>query len=220
MTLVNKAVLVSAAMFALVGCKTEFNGSTQVNEKMTVKLKRGYATLPVGKYSSTLKFKSKKKAELEIRTNGQKNNPELPIAIPKYAQVPDYNGPISWKANEIEQTFDVDGNLNSKITNSERRRTRETCQEQVPVRECWHTPQGPQCRTGWRYEQGWRDVEYYDRYVEQTLVLALKDPKSARVLANLSGFNNETQRIETWSSYCRVYGYPFNGMDVGGRGRW
>lgn len=207
-----KIVFVMTAMMAAVGCKTNFDGAIKINQKMTVKLKKDYGTVAPGTYASTIKFSSKKKAVLEIKVNGSGGkNPELPIAIPRSEELPEYNGPISWRAEEIGQTFDVEGSLNTVVTDTERRRGTETCQERIPYRECYTDPQGrPVCRDGWRDATGSRVIDYYDRTYDRNVKLTLLDPKKGAVLAGLSGKNVQTERIVLSQGMCRAYGRQFD----------
>lgn len=203
MNFIVKSVLAGSLMLAFAGCKTEFDGTTTVHQKISVKLKKGYGNLNAGTYASTMKFSSKKKATLEVETRGDKM--ELPIAIPKNS-LPQDNGPISWKAEEINQTFDVEGSLRTQVTDSSVRRGTESCTGQVPTQECYYDPQGrPYCRDGYRTVTGVRDIEYFDRQFDRVVNLELRNPKSGVVQGKIAGKNLETERVVTRQSHCRVY---------------
>lgn len=199
----KKIMSLALVGFALLGCR-EFDAKLVVFEKFKPVVKKGQKEIPAGTYNAKLKIK-KKEAELEVKMSGDKNNPELEIKIPKHAQLPDYSGPISLKAGETGQTFDLEGALDARTTDSRPYRQQEQCSEQVPERHCYHTPQGTRCETRYVTRHGWRDVEFFERTTVRNLQLALINPSDRRQLAQLSGVNSETQRIITYQGYCRIY---------------
>ena len=210
MNIFTKSILAGMLLLTVVGCKTEFAGTIDVSQKMTVKLKKGSADVEVGSHGSRLQFKSKKKATLVIDRRGQ-NSVELPLTIPKNS-LPEDNGRISLKAEEIDQTFDIEGDLRTVVTQSGNKHGTESCSEQVPYRECYTDSQGRRiCRDGWRTVSGVRNIDYYERYFNRTVDLELRDAKSGQATARLSGKNVETERIVTHQGFCRAYGSLYDG---------
>ncbi|MCB0391104.1 MAG: hypothetical protein KDD58_07430 [Bdellovibrionales bacterium] len=91
--------------------------------------------LQPGTYSLKLNFKSSKAVDIEVKTKSNTTK-TIPIEMKNGQSFPEYNGRVSLKGSDIGQNFDLVGDVDSVITESETYREYERCSEQVKRRVC------------------------------------------------------------------------------------
>ncbi len=162
-----------------------------------------YINVPVGRYSAMVNFSSENKIKLTLQ-----NDNEYIIAklqLPNGHQFPRETGRVFLSARETGQSFDIEGYVNSKKTNSRVRRTSEFCSTVGWENECRNVCDGGSCRNICEdvpvNVDGTRDVEYRYEHVESDLKLNIMVPNGAHV-AQYSGTDITTNKVYFHKGPC------------------
>jgi hypothetical protein len=201
------------ALFLTTSCM-EIDGKLEVIED----LQFNNATVEAGNYRSTLQIDSRDKVTLEIK-NGNKRDTEVEFRIPKDSGIPQDNGTFFYRANEVDQPYDLSGEVKTNITRSPRRYDRERCSYQdyetrcrrVCRRVCRDRPDGRrvcrdrcqrQCRRVRVTKWGWRDIEYHNRTEDKDYTVEFLQPNSNMQAAMFDGNYTRTTRIINYRGRC------------------
>jgi hypothetical protein len=187
----KKIFLLVAMAFAVMACKTEYDGHLQVVEPMPAVTSGKKITFPVGNYPATLAFNSSTKVTLTVKASNGKY--DLVMKIPTMSAAPADGTPVTWDSKTTGQPFDVVGQTSTKNYQTDVETTQMSCQYQRPETVCWGGPH-PGCGTRWVTYQGWQTVQYYDDVTERIVSGEVREPGTAHVYANLSGTNSDATR--------------------------
>ena len=155
---------------------------------MTLKVRSGMKTITAGEYEAEIKIKSKKKIDLYLMVNGNKERARF--LVPEGRRIPTDNGTISLNAAEVKQPFDLHGTVTTDVTRGDRRYDRESCSYQQPYTIC--DPMGG-CRTHYRTVFGYRQVEFIPVTKDRVVSVELRTPGTSE---DLGVFNGRDVRVE------------------------
>lgn len=194
-----------AATFLVTGCRT-FEGQMKTKEQLVFNESKNNI-VDVGQADAKLKIDSKTKVILEVSKKGNNNNPKITFKIPKQDGLPSDNGEFSLTAEQVEQPYDVKGDIRTQVTRSREQRGVERCTYQERVRYCERMPDGrTRCRDEVVSRNGERCIRYYDEHTLQELVFDLYLPNSSTNVSQFDGTYEQTDRVVTWSDYrCERY---------------
>lgn len=204
-------VIVLALVFCLVSCK-EISGALTVHETFSalVNKKCGWSPfsscdpnkkleIPSGYYISTIDFGSKTEIKIEMKANAFKET--IILKRPKTFEFP-ANGPFQLSRAQVNQAFDVDGNVKTTVWDSNLFKDNESCTYTVPDYVCYPDNSGrPQCSYQNRTVWGYRFVEYFNRNTTKELQAKLVD--GGKTLAQFNGNRTDAEKIYTFTSICR-----------------
>ena len=135
----NLAGLLALSLMA-VSC-VNLEGNLTVNQQMSVRTKGGFLNLKnktiqiaAGNYRADLKVKGEKNFMLKVSSD-KKDEINIPIKSKSDFSIPD-NGPIAISGNDINQPFDLAGNVTTNISNSDIVKTNEGCTYERTERRC------------------------------------------------------------------------------------
>ena len=133
------ASLIVLSMMA-VSC-INLEGNLSVNQSMSVRTKGGFLNLKnktikleAGNYRADLKVKSEKNFMLKVSSD-RYDELNIPIKAKKDFSIPD-NGPITISGSDINQPFDLAGNVATNVSNSDIIKANESCTYERTERRC------------------------------------------------------------------------------------
>ena len=177
-------------------------------------------TFQAGTYTAKLEFPSKSKLNLVIRGASPQRENSLTFNIPKDQRIPAVSGAFALTAQQTGQQFDLNGTVDTQISDSASTRGWETCSEVVYVRVC-HIEPSPNPRIPPRevcsaepvVRYGNEDVEYFYRTTDKNVLMDLLQPGQSTQIAHFSGTATDNEKIYTYRSGCIL-----NGLGIGGPG--
>lgn len=182
------------ALLLLAGCQ-ELSGQLTVKQAFEVLIKGKTTTVQVGQYKTNLDFK-KSKIVVDIETLN--NHLKLNIVIPDGMTLPT-NGSFELKSAQSQQPFDVVGEVETNVVETETQTRMESCQYQSYQNIC--NPTGcqtvPVTRTGTHY------VEFYYRNTDRKMnfsIVSLSDSKANQ--ADFTGAAKYSEKITTHEGQC------------------
>ncbi len=207
----KKILLLSSLMMVLVSCK-EISGTFLVNQDFSanVNKKCGWnpfgscdpnkkLQIPAGNYNAVIDFGSKTEIKIEMKANAFKET--ITLLRPKNFEFPT-NGDFVLTSVQVNQSFDVKGNVQTTVSESPLQRGNESCTYMAPVWVCSHDSYGrPYCHYENQSVWGYRFVEYYNRNTTRELSADLM--QSQRSLARFTGARTDSEKIYTYTSICR-----------------
>lgn len=186
-------LLVTAFLFA--GCE-KIEGQLNVTKELQLKTSKGsLKTLREGTYSADIRAVSSKKITLKLD-----DDTKYPFSVPK--GIPD-NGSFSYKSATIGQPVDISGVVATKVTDSNRRQTTESCEYREAVRVCTNTPKGEVCSIQYQTRYGIQWVEYFDRRIDRDVNLSIAPAGTNSESAHFQGENSWIERIIVSEGQCR-----------------
>lgn len=213
-----KILFSAILLIALSGCD-EIDGQLQVNQAINLKAGKKTVTLAQGLYDAQLEPKSATKVNLEVKIG--KDKKDFSFQVSKGKKLIADDGQINIAARESGQAYDVLGQQQINVSNSESIRTWESCTFSIQEYRC-HREAFPEtcnddgrghrrCRGGgFRqvcgnetvFVSGRQDVEYYIRTTVTSVALDLVVPNSSDAVAHFSGSRAENERIYTYRGFC------------------
>jgi hypothetical protein len=187
------------------------NGQLDVKQMMAAKKKSGFLNLKTTEiqiqpdlYSAELKINSNKNYTLKL--DGQ-NKILIPIKASKDLNVPS-NGHVSMSHNDINQPFDLSGEISTDIQDSDRTDTVEDCTFTVTENHCQKICDKPDacsivCKDVQVTLNGRHEVSYHFRTTHRDLNIDFLKADKPEVLASFHGTDTETDRITDYSGVCR-----------------
>ena len=153
-----KKLIIATTLLALSSC-VDLTGQLKVFKSFKVKSNSQVVTVTEGQYKTKLDIKknrtkvtlenSSSKIKFEIRTSTSNSIPQ--------------NGSIELKSTEINQPFNILGQVETKVSRSGTKSSYESCTYRDTQTIC--TPQGCVVQTIDRFGQ--KNIEYYDEYTDQ-----------------------------------------------------
>ncbi|MBC7538650.1 MAG: hypothetical protein H7281_07505 [Bacteriovorax sp.] len=187
------------------------NGNIDVKQMMAAKKKSGFLNLKTteiqiqpGLYSAELKINSDKNYTLKL--DGQ-NKILIPIKASKDLNVPS-NGHVFMSHNDINQPFDLSGEISTDIQDSDRTDAVEDCTFTVTENHCQKICDKPDacsivCKDVQVTINGRHEVSFHYRTTHRDLSIDFLKADKPEVLASFHGTDTETDRITDYSGVCR-----------------
>lgn len=204
--------LLLALSTLMISCK-EISGNLQVTQNFQAKVdnKCGWdpfgncqptkeVTVATGNYNTTIDFSSKDLIKMQIKAN--KVNETILLKRPANFEFPT-NGEFQLAANEIDQDFNIHGQVQTQVLESPTRREFESCTYTRNEYVCYPAgPNGqPVCSYQPRQVWGYRPVEYYVKTTVRDLSAHIMDQQSA--MAHFTGHREDAERIYLYQGICR-----------------
>ncbi len=208
-------------VIALIGLSLMFtscvslDGKLEVKEAIQVKkkggflnLKRKLVTLEPGIYTAEVNALGEKNFNLKLTG---RDNFKIPLQTKKDIDLPRFDGEFKVAGADLDQPFDVKGNLDTKIDISETREKEESCSYTVTEQRCEKVCVVTNdvrkcdvvCNPEYITKYGYQYVRYHMRTTKRFLDLELLALGSDKVLASFSGDSYETNQINEYVGICR-----------------
>lgn len=169
--------------------------------------------IPAGEHHGKLTFESKTKAKLSLKIAGKSKN--FKIQLPKGAEFPKHTGDFHFTAEELEQNFDLVGDITTTTEYGQSYVSTKSCsistRERVCRRVCKENPRPNErkCRRVCNYETvyhtGIKDIEVHPSTTTQILNVNFQNPDAGNSLAAFGGRHVEFDSYSTDLSSCRLY---------------
>ncbi len=149
-------------------------------------------------------YKANIKATKKTLTLNLPNEVSVKFKIPKNAGLPSRNGNISLNQSQIKQPYDLEGRVNTTVTDSDSRRDYERCTYNQPYTVCQTDSRGrTTCYTQHRTVNGYRDVQFRERTESKYLSVSLLTPGTNVSNAQFEGNDVSRFRVYEYASQCR-----------------
>lgn len=187
------------------------HGQFDVKQVMLAKKKAGFLNLKTSMveikpdlYNAELKINSDKNYTLQL--NGR-DKIIIPIKSSKKFNMPS-NGLVSISHSDIDQPFDLSGEIITDITNSDRIDAIEDCTFTVTENHCRKICEQPDaCKIECKDERvsinGRHEVSYHYKNTYRELNINFLSVDKSDVLASFHGTDTETERVSDYSGLCR-----------------
>lgn len=209
-----KTALVFAGLMTLVGCDP-FQGILKVTKKFdmisTEKTsgcngetgwdceKKVTVAIPVGSFDGKIDFVTRDQLKITLQINGRKQTVNIPLS--SGIQQPPDNGTFHWSANQIGQSFSVQGIMQTTQTDSQVYSGYERCSYTRNEYLCENDGHGGQvCHWVPVTHYGQQYVEYFNRNTHQNLSTDFVDQST--VLAQFSGARDFNEKIYLRKGQC------------------
>jgi hypothetical protein len=204
----KKLMLGLCAALALTACD-EMTGTNVVTETLNAVDKKGkQVSIKPGTYKMGFKYDQKHR-ELEIKikkSSEQGKDVKLKLAVASDVTMPRDNGSFMLASNQIGQSWDLEGQVDTQSVDSDTTRTTESCS--IPTTEyvCHETcdSEGCNCSTTCAdetvYIPGSHEVEYY--YTTTTRTVNMQFKEAASTLARFNAVNVSTNIHYTYEGTC------------------
>lgn len=187
------------------------DGQLDVKQMMAAKKKSGFLNLKTSEiqirpdlYRAELKVNSDKSYTLKLDGH---DKILIPIKAAKDLNMPS-NGHVSISHNDINQPFDLSGEIATDVQDSSRNDTVEDCTFTVTENHCQKICDKPDaCSIVCKDEQvtikGRHEVSYHYRTIHRDLSIDFLKADKPEVLASFHGTDTQTDRITDYSGVCR-----------------
>lgn len=209
----KKIISLIGIMFLATSC-LNLEGNLRVHEAFNVKKKGGFlnrklkdVTLAPDTYRATLKMKSDKKLNLEIK-NVDGKDITLPIKSEDEMNLPS-NGKFAISHEKIGQPFDVVGVMNTDVHVSDTTYAVETCSWTETEKRCERvcTKEPLECRNVCEEititHEGRRDVSYHYVTTTRDIGLDLIRENSTAHVASFNGRDVNSNKVYEFEGICR-----------------
>ncbi len=201
-------VLSFALMTLLLFSCERVQGDLNAFEELELNLSRSrQLKLTEGTYQSRITIKNRR-----IRMNLKKDDgseQRIVFRLPRKTNIPTENGSFRISADDMNQNYDIDGNVETYSERGERIEGRERCFVRVArSRICFpgHPRHGGGCRVVVRHVPGWRQYAYYNQTDYRDFQLAMLTPGTQHIKANFIGEERRTRRIYIYRDHqCRIF---------------
>jgi hypothetical protein len=210
----KKVLMLIGLSLMLTSC-VDITGQLDIRETMQVKKKSGFlnlkrktVSLSPGLYTATVSALGDKNFNLKLEG---RDNFKIPLKTEKDIHLPTSNGEIRVSGADLDQPFDVRGNIFTHIERSDSRTTTESCTwtttEQRCDKVCTVTNNirncDIQCHPVTISHSGYRHVDYHIKTTFRDLKLQLLERNSEKLLATFAGDDTATERIVERTGICR-----------------
>lgn len=203
-------MLISSVVLFLVSCR-EISGTLEVNQPFTAIVNKKCSwnpfkscdptkkvEIPAGNYNATVDFSSKTEIKIEMKANAYKET--IILKRPKNFEFPQ-NGPFQLTQAQVNQGFDISGQVNTTVWDSPLQRQNESCSYTIQDWVCQPDGTGkPNCGYVSRSVWGQRYVEFYDRNTTREMHADLIEAQKS--VARFDGSKTDSEKIYTFTSIC------------------
>ena len=193
-----------AMSLILVGCN-KLDGQLNVTTAFNLKNSNNEnKTLALGTYTANLSqsaFGKRIKLQLNNATKDSTND-EFDFTIPKNVKIPD-QGNFKLTSKQIGQNVDLNGAVDTKVTDSDTKTIYTQCTYTQPYTVCSSDGRGHQvCSTYYRTIYGSQWQTFFDRSVDQNIDMQITLPGKTDSVADFKGELSTIQRIVTNQTPC------------------
>lgn len=149
-----------------------------------------------GSYNASVEFSSRTDLLVKVRT--AQGSTKIWLKIPEGKDVASYSGPISLKARESGQSFDLVGQIDTQESDSSTTRTTESC---TYTREKQVYKDGKWVTETVSYP-GTQEVEYHYHETDTSLSLQLRKPGTKERIGTFSGARNKSSKVYDYEGTC------------------
>lgn len=192
----KKLCFVVVALLTLASCE-RIDGNFLATGDLTLEMRSGSKTVAAGEYQAEIKIKSKKKIDLYLEIDGNKERARF--RVPEGTRIPTENGTISLSSSEVKQPYDMYGVVETAVTRGQRRNGYESCTYQRPYTVC--RPQGG-CWTEYRTVHGSRPVEYIPVTKDRVVTVELRTPGTSEDMGVFTGNDVRVERDYLYYGQC------------------
>lgn len=159
---------------------------------------KGGTTVTAGEHKAELKIR---KRSLTLEFSEDK---KVKFVVPKNTDLPDRNGELTLTSGQVKQPFDVQGKVATEVTDGDSRRDYESCTYREPYQVCYVDDRGRRkCYTEYRDVRGYRNVQYFVRTEDKSLVVSLYTPGTNILSASFNGRDLRRFRVYEYEGICR-----------------
>ena len=190
-----KKLLVVTTLFLLSSC-VDLTGQLKVFKSFKVKSDSQLVTVNEGQYRTKLDIK---KNRTKVTLENSSNKIKFEIKTSTSNSLPQ-NGPFELKSTEINQPFNILGQVETKISRSNTKSTFESCRYQDTQTYC--SPQG--CVTQIVDRFGQQRIDYYDEVKDQKVNFDITDEVDMNLInAEFSSQSQTARRVIVREDRCR-----------------
>ncbi len=196
-------------------------GNIDVFNPLNYKNKSGDAVIPVGTYDGELAFKDEQSFKIKFKTKGSDERKyEIKIQSDKKINFPKYVGNIEIRGEDIDQSFDLIGEVDTETTYGEVVYMTESCSKIRTVRDCWRDPNGNiQCESRDITEYGYKNVSYQNVDTVKKMILNIVDAQTTYATMSSTDYSSDKQYLDR--GYCIVdHRYDSGRPDYGHVDKW
>lgn len=209
MQILKNVVGLLAVTVLSASCVT-LDGQLDVKQTMSAKKKSGFLNLKTKEiqiqpdlYQAELKANSDKSFTLKLEG---REKILIPIKSEKDLNVPS-NGRVSISHADINQPFDVAGNIQTDISNTDQQNAIEDCSFTMTENHCKKIcASESSCKIECHDEQvtiqGRHEVVFHYQTIHRDLAIDLLKQDKGEVLASFHGTDSETSRINDFEGRC------------------
>lgn len=205
-------MLLLALSTLMISCK-EISGSLEVTQNFQAKVdnKCGWdpfgncaptkeVMVAAGNYKAVVDFSSKEQIKMQIKAN--KVTETILLKRPANFEFPT-NGDFQLSASEIDQDFDVHGDVQTQVVESPTRKEVESCTYTRSEYVCYPSgPNGqPTCSYQPRQVWGYRHVEYFLKTTVRDLSAQILNQQA--MMAHFVGHREDSEKIYLYQGFCR-----------------
>lgn len=205
------------AVFLLSGCDSELEGKLNLNQELTVleTVRRDNGGFPGGRpgrdtqqelklqpgqWDITITRESDRQVVFEVK-DARNRTHKIVLKTPRETSLPERSGEFSLPGAQSGQPFDVQGVVDTVVTDSDLMRDNERCSYQRPYTVCGPDGRGRHhCWTEWRTVWGYRYVEFINRTTTQSL--AGQITATGAVAGDFGGHRTDVERIYRYAEQC------------------
>ncbi|HAZ11183.1 MAG: hypothetical protein A2X86_08575 [Bdellovibrionales bacterium GWA2_49_15] len=158
-------------------------------------------TVPAGDYKADLKTRSSSMTLKFKDQAGEKH--KVKMSVPRNS-MPSRNGTFHYESTQVEQPFDLSGQI---ATQEERRPTQsryETCTYQRPIQVCTIDPTGRRiCRLEYQTVQGHHQVLFHYLISTSATLVTLEGATDRSLLGNFSGTQTVQYIVNEYTGPCQ-----------------
>ncbi len=157
-------------------------------------------TVPAGDYKADLKV-SNSSMTLKFRDQTDEKH-KIKMEVPRDS-VPSRNGSFHYESTQVEQPFDLSGQVATQEERTPTQSRYESCTYQRPVQVCTIDPYGRRiCRVEYQTVQGNHQVLFHYLIALRSTLVNLEGATDRNLLGNFSGTENIEQIITEHVGAC------------------
>ncbi len=209
----KRVLMIVSGAFFVTACGG-IDGDLILSSPLTVVDSKGKTkVIQPGHFDAKIKLEGRGGKELEIKIDDAVNGKDvkLELKIPP-GTVPSYSGSFEILGANVDQAFNIRGEIDTDEYRTERTRSIESCSTRVRRTECRDVivtgPDGKKrrqrrCEDVVRSVIGRQDVEYYHRTTTVRANADFIDPASEAALGRFGGSRSDREKIYTHQGLCR-----------------
>ncbi len=224
-----RVVLALASCLVLSACDESYDGTLNLQQPLTLNIKKGTLVVPMGQQRAQVKASSSK-IKLKLKVDGKDS--EVTFALPKGQKIKSFND-VNIAPEVSGQPYHLKGEENTDYSDSSPVRTTESCTFSTLERQCGYEttprtcrnenvcglqPDGTQvchavpvcsggdtnyvCRDVSVTHYGTQDVEYYMSYSTTNRAVNIIDPSSQQTIGQFTNESTKSRKNYTHQSQC------------------
>jgi hypothetical protein len=181
--------IIVLAPFMMIGCNYPMEGTLEITSPMTLKDSQNHIFEMIPNNHEITAKRLKSGFKIKLRDDSGKSR-KIQIKTPKKVSIPAKNGNFQLSATDSDQPFDIQGTVNTEITNGPSATRSDTCKDDASS----YYP-GPN-------HTGHRDVTFHEQQTDLQISLLLKRPKTEDQLGTFYGHQASKEVILDYIGPC------------------